>query len=377
MFRIPALVPLLLGLLLGSRGCVEAQPTKIEITAFEGSLGATAQEQVKAQLLATGDFEVVEKEAGAKHVVSGTANGGRIQGSVRTVAGKALFNETYDHLSLRLNVLQFCDEIHGAVFGRPGVGLTQIAFVSDASGNKEIFLCDADGSNVRQVTQDHAVCGSPTLRSDAMLLAFTSYVSGYPDIYMIDLRTNARRRIVNAPGTNSGAAFSPDGQRLAMTMSFAGNPELYVTNPGGFGGHRLTNTPWAEASPTWSPDGHQLLFTANPKGKPQLFLMPSTGGAAVPMLTGYQYTTEPNWSPEGDKIASTVRMGSKLSIAITDLKTSHTHILGEGQDPCWGADARHVVYVNNGALIVHHVEHGTRQTVLSNLGHLSQPSWSR
>ena len=347
----------------------------IEIAPFEGSLGATAQQRLLEELLASGDY-LIQETGGNGYKVSGTASGGKIQGTVTNSSGKVLFTETYDHQSLRLNVLQFCDEVHGAIFGRPGIGLTQIAFVSDAPGSREIFICDADGGNLRQITHDRATCASPCLRNDALLLAFTSYVSGYPDIYMIDLRTNARRRIVNAPGTNSGAAFSPDGQRLAMTMSFAGSPELYVTNPGGFGGHRLTNTPWAEASPAWSPDGKQLVFSANPTGKPQLFIMASTGGLPTPLSTGYAHATEPNWSPDGQHIAATVKIKGRNSIVITNLTTSQTHLLAEGEDPCWGADGRHLVYVHEGNLMVYHILQGTSRSVTSNLGHLAQPSWS-
>ena len=354
----------------------ELRKARIEMVPFEGSLGATAQQKVQEELLASGDY-LIREPGGDVYKVSAVASGGKIRGAVADASGKVLFTETYDHLSLRINVLQFCDEIHSVIFGRPGIGLTQIAFVSDAPGNKEIFMCDADGSNVRQVTRDRAICASPSLRSDALLLAFTSYVSGYPDIYMIDLRTNARRRIVNAPGTNSGAAFSPDGQRLAMTMSFAGSPELYVTNPGGFGGHRLTNTSWAEASPAWSPDGRQLVFSANPTGKPQLFTMASTGGVPTPLATGYSHTTEPNWSPDGQHIAATVKIKGRKSIVITNLTTSQSHLLADGEDPCWGADGRHLVYVHDGKLIVHHILQGTSRTVISNLGHLAQPSWSR
>jgi TolB protein len=342
---------------------------------FEGSLGATASGVVKEALDRSGDF-VFEPGGSAFHI-KGTASGGKIQGSVIDSDGKVLFSETYDNLSLRINALQFADEIQGAIFGRPGIGMTQIAFVSDATGHKEIYMCDADGSNIRQITKDNSTCVSPSLRNDAVFLAFTSYVSGYPDIYMIDLRNNARRRIVNAPGTNGGAAFSPDGERLAMTMSFAGNPELYVTNPGGLGGHRLTRTAWAESSPTWSPDGKRIMFSANRNGKPQLFIVPSQGGEPTAVLTGFQYTTEPNWSPDGHRVAATVRHGGKLSVVITDTAAGLTRVLAEGQDPCWGADARHIIYVQNDTLIMHHVENDSHRTIISNMGHLAEPTWSR
>lgn len=151
----------------------ELRKARIEMLPFEGSLGATAQQKVQEELLASGDY-MIRESGGDAYKVSAVASGGKIRGTVAAASGKVLFTETYDHLSLRINVLQFCDEIHGAIFGRPGIGLTQIAFVSDAPGNKEIFMCDADGSNVRQITRDRATCASPSLRSDALLLAFTS-----------------------------------------------------------------------------------------------------------------------------------------------------------------------------------------------------------
>ncbi len=346
----------------------------IKFSEFTGSLGATAAAAVREALEQTGDC--VFEGAGTPFLISGDSSGGKIQGRLQAPEGPLLFTETYDSLTLRQNALQFADEIQSVLYGRPGIGMTRIAFVSDASGHQEIYLCDADGANVRQVTTDQSHCVSPNLRNDAVFLAFTSDVNGYPDIYLLDLRSNARRRIVNAPGTNSGAAFSPEGDRLAMTMSFSGNPEIYITNPGGLGGRRLTQTPWAEASPAWSPDGQRIAYTANPQGKPALFIIPAAGGTPVPVLNGYAYTTEPNWSPDGKLLAATVRHGSRLSIAITDLHLGTTRLLAEGQDPCWGADGRHLVYVSKDHLIVHHIGNDTKHTIIMNLGHLAQPSWS-
>lgn len=349
---------------------------RVVLEEFTGSLGSTVSAGLRSALEQTDDFLF---EAGPDaFVVRGEANGGKVVGSLLNAAGKVLFTDTYDNLNLRLNTLQFADEIQSVIFGQPGIGMTQIAFVSDATGNKEIYLCDADGSNIRQITHDNSICGSPSLRNDAVFLAFTSYVSGYPDIYMIDLRNGNRRRIVNAPGTNGGAAFSPDGERLAMTMSFTGNTELYVTNPGGLGGRRLTKDNYAQASPSWSPDGKRMVYSASPNGKPQLYIMSSAGGQATLLPTGYQYSTEPNWSPTGTHIASTIRMSGKLSVAITDVGAVTTRILSEGSDPCWGADGRHLIYIqNNNALVMQHSITNAKRVLISNMGQISQPSWSR
>jgi TolB protein len=347
----------------------------VKLAEFTGSLAATAGDAVKSALEQSGDFVFVG--SGKPYLVQASASGGKIQGTLIHPDGKVMFSESYANLSLRANALQFADEIQSVLLGRPGIGMTQLAFVCDASGFKEIYMCDADGANVRQVTHDHSTCVSPDLRNDAAYLSFTSYVSGYPDIYLIDLRNGNRRRIVNAPGTNSGASFSPDGERLAMTMSFSGNPEIYITNPGGLGGRRLTSTAWAESSPAWSPDGKRIAFSANPNGKPSVFIMPSAGGSATQVMNGFQYATEPNWSPDGNLLAATVRQGSRLSIAVTDLHLGTTRVVAEGQDPSWGVDGRHLLYVQRDHLILHHIGNDTKRTIISNLGHVSQPTWSR
>jgi TolB protein len=354
------------------RGTAKA---RVELEEFSDSLGATATNFIRTALEQTGNFQFGPGPTAFK--LRGTASGGRIVGTLVDSDGKLLFSETYDHQSLRMNALQFTDEVQSVIFGRPGIGMTQIAFVSDASGHKEIYVCDADGSNVRQLTNDQSICVSPALRNDAVFLAFTSYKSGYPNLYMIDLRSNSRRRIINAPGTNSGAAFSPEGEQLAMTMSFSGNPELYVTNPGGLGGRRLTESAWAEAAPTWSPDGKRIAYVANPKGKPQLFVIPAAGGVPTLLATGYQWSSEPNWSPDGHRIASTVRHSGKLSIAISDVAGGRTKLICDGEDPCWGADARHLIFVRENAIILRHVENETERVLISNMGRISEPTWSR
>lgn len=347
---------------------------RILIEDFTGSTGQTTQDAVTDSLERTGDF--LFGPGASSFVISAICSGGRIQGSVKDPAGKLLFSANYDNLNLRINAHQFADEIVSAIFGRTGVATTQIAFVSDASGHREIYMCDADGADIRQITSDKSACVSPSLRNDALFLAFTSYVSGYPDLYLIDLGTGTRRRIANAPGTNSGAAFSPDGERLAMTMSFSGNPELYVTNEGGLGGRRLTNTPWAESSPAWAPDGTRLVFAANPTGKPQLYVQPLAGGKPLLLQTGSAHCTEPSWSPDGYRIAFTVRQGRRLMVAILNTTTGSTRILTEGMDPCWGADGRHLVYAQNEYLIVHNVDSGAKRIIVSHMGRLSEPSWS-
>ncbi len=123
-------------------------------------------------------------------------------------------------------VHRFAEEVVLALTGEQGFFLTKIVFVSQATGQKEIFLMDFDGRNIVQLTRHQSICLSPRFSPDGSKIAFTSYRAGNPDIYIKDLRTQEERRIAYFPGLNISPSWSPDGQRLAFTLSKDGNPEF-------------------------------------------------------------------------------------------------------------------------------------------------------
>jgi len=219
-----------------------------------GSSGKTASNIVQSDLNKTGVFNFSPPGQGV-FVASGNSSGGRIDGTLTAPDGRQIFSRTYAGKTLTSNAHRFADDIVFAITGKPGVASGTIAFISDKSGHKEIYLCDYDGKNIRKVTSDRALSVSPSISSDGSYLAYTGYKSGYADVYLVDLLSGSRRRIINSPGTNSGAAISPDRRRIALTMSYTGNTELYITGVSGGRGKRLTRTRGVEASPTWSPDG--------------------------------------------------------------------------------------------------------------------------
>ncbi len=253
----------------------------------------------------------------------------------------------------------------------------KIAFVANRSGHKEIYVCEADGSGVRRLTNDARLNVSPAMSPDGLHIAHTGYGSGFADIYRIDINSGNRRRIVKAPGTNSGAAFSPDGRRIALTMSFVGNPEIFVAGIGAGSAKRLTRTAGVETSPTWSPDGRNIAYSSDAGGRPLIYVVPSTGGTPRRIDVGYNHCTEPCWSPDGRKLALNVRKGGGYSVAVHDLGSGKTTLVGRGEDPSWGPDSRHLVYSTGRALAITDTEGGATNEIVSGLGKISEPNWSR
>ena len=340
-----------------------------------GAAGAQAAKTLQNDLAMSGYFTVTPADR-AQFVVSGSATGSSLSGNVADRGGSTLLNKTYSGGG-RAKIHQFADEIVETLTGNKGIASTKIAFVGTRSGKKEIYTADVDGSNVVQLTKDNAISVAPNLSADGQRLIYTGYQSGYADVYQISLGSGARSRLMKYPGTNSGAAYSPDGGRIAVTLSKDGNPELYVTSAGGGSPRRLTRTPGVESSPTWSPDGSEIIYSSDSGGSPRLFRMAASGGSARPLSTGHGYNTEPSWSPDGRKVAFTVRQDGGFQVAIHDLDSGGNRIVGEGQDPVWGANSRHLIFASGGSLFLLDSQTGQRTTLVSGLGKVSEPTWSR
>ncbi|CAN5170802.1 Tol-Pal system beta propeller repeat protein TolB [soil metagenome] len=350
----------------------------LAIQPLQGSSGSSALGIVQSDLRNSGFFNFVPAGPGA-FIAAGTSSGGRIDATLNAPDGRQLFSRSYGGPSLKRNAHRFADDIVFAITGKPGIASGTIAFVSNKTGHKEIYLCDYDGGDLRQITSDQAICVAPSISADGASLTYTGYRSGYADVYSIDLVSGGRRRIVDAPGTNSGAEISPDGRRIALTMSFTGNTELYVTGIGGGRGKRLTHTPGVEASPTWSPDGRELVFTSDASGSPELYRISASGGRPSKIPVGYRHATEPSWSPDGNRLAFNVLTGGSQVVAVYEFGSRGARLVTSGasaENPSWGADSRHLVYAQSGNLVLQDVDAGTTTTVLSGVGRISEPSWT-
>ncbi len=344
----------------------------IALSPLGGASGASVTKVLQNDLDLAGWFQMVPKGRGS-YVVSGTAGGGSLQGRVTDSGGSVVLSKSYTGGD-RDVAHQFADDIVETLTGNKGIATTKIAFVSTASGAKEIYIADYDGSNARRLTSDRSISVAPSLGPGARYLAYTGYQGGYPDVYLIDVQSGARQRVISAPGTNSGAAISPDGGSMALTMSKDGNPEIYVTGLRGGMARRLTRTRGVESSPTWSPDGRELIFSSDQGGSPQLYRIGAGGGNPTPLNAGFSYCTDPSWSADGKKVAFTVRSGG-FSVAVLELGGG-ARVLTSGQNPVWGRSSRHLVYSTGSSLILLDVPTGRTTTIVSGLGKVSEPTWS-
>jgi signal transduction histidine kinase len=150
-----------------------------------------------------------------------------------------------------------------------------IAFSSGRSGNFEIFIMAADGSNLRQLTDSRGFDEWPAWSPDGQQLAFVSDRDGNAEIYVMAADGSNPRRLTDHPADDWPAAWSPDGQWLVFASNRDEDWDLYLVLAKGGPALRLTNAPADERDPTWSPDGKMIAFAYNGGGNWDIYTLPT------------------------------------------------------------------------------------------------------
>jgi TolB protein len=130
---------------------------------------------------------------------------------------------------------------------------TQIAFTSDRTGKPQIYLMNVDGSGLRRLPipdgeADRATWAPAPFNE----IAYTARNGPGYDIKIHDLATGQTRAITYSEGSNEAASFSPSGRHLAFTSSRgSGLVQVYTIGRDGNGLRQVTRT-GNNQTPDWS-----------------------------------------------------------------------------------------------------------------------------
>ncbi|NOY00032.1 MAG: hypothetical protein GXP30_09915 [Verrucomicrobia bacterium] len=346
---------------------------------IEGNQAASANQILTYEIKRCGFFYLAKPEPGA-YVVKGRFVSKGLEGEFFHPDGRKLFKRTYSAGKLKRDARQFADDIVLAATGRPGIATSQIAFIGNQNGKTDIFICDYDGKNIRQITKDGLPKRHPSLSPNGTILFFTGSAGQSRGIFQIDLRTNQRKQIVATSGSNHEKAIvSPDGKRLAIALAEGNYSDLYVAKVSGKSRKQLFKSRIAEHQPSWSADGKALVYTTGiAPEKTQLFTARiKNGSPPTPLAITLPNPSQANWSPDGHRIAFVSENSGNKSIAIHDLRDRSTRVLVAGQAPVWGADSRHLIYTSSGNLYRIDADTGEKTSVISGGGQIYDPSWTR
>jgi Tol biopolymer transport system component len=207
--------------------------------------------------------------------------------------------------------------VNGLAIPREG---KKIVFVSsDYRSNIQRLAFDPDRERVAggpyPVTRGTVESGACNLSPDGQWIVYTTY-RGQEDLFVIQADGTNLRRLTNDRYKDRGPSWSPDGNRIAFYSDRGGNYQIWAINRDGSGLRQLTTTSGGTAwfFPRWSPDGSRLAATEFRSAA--IFAL--TGGAAsspeiLPKLEGGTFFVS-GWSPDGKKLIG----GQMVSATVID-----------------------------------------------------------
>jgi Tol biopolymer transport system component len=202
---------------------------------------------------------------------------------------------------------------------------TRIAFANFLEGEYGIETANPDGSDIVRLTDgvnDSWASWSPD--GTKILFSSTRYdpsieqcLPGFPhehgcptDIYVMDAEGSNVVRLTDDPASEYQSVWSPNGERIAFARSLGdpqlSHPAIFTMDPDGTDVRQTSSADGgSDFWPTWSPDGTQVAFAAIRNEDWGIWVVDADGSSEHMILggTGAGYVDNPVWSPDGTLIA--------------------------------------------------------------------------
>ena len=122
---------------------------------------------------------------------------------------------------------------------------------------------------------------SPDLSPDGSRLIFVSNRTGKDEIWMSDAAGKNLRQLTDSEFVTAAPHFSPDCSQIVYYAKSNINADIFSISPDGGAPRRLTADAVKESLPVWSADGASICFMLNRSGDLNIWKMAAAGGAAV------------------------------------------------------------------------------------------------
>lgn len=179
----------------------------------------------------------------------------------------------------------------------------RIAYITEMADQRVLVAVDPDGAHAVQLHATSDQLGAPAWSPDGNTIAFVSDADGDREIYVLDVeRQGDPVQLTRNKIDDAGPAWSPDGAVIMFVRTTGHDGELAVMDSDGSEPTVLTDNNVDEGWPSWSPDGNRLVFASQLDGDYELYLMNPDASDWHQVTHNDLDDTGPVWSPDGRRI---------------------------------------------------------------------------
>lgn len=188
----------------------------------------------------------------------------------------------------------------------------------------DIYTLPIDGGEARLLLGGRAFEGHPRYSPDGRQISFLSDRSGWMSLWVMDADGTNLRQVSNERSNILGMqSWTPDGEYILIPKVFIGGPEkLWVYHRDGGTGFALETSPGRTFGPEPSPDGRYIYFGLSPypPSQSQIHRFDRQTGETMPLTSGSEASFRPKLSPDGRWLAYGRRQDGATTLRLRDLR---------------------------------------------------------
>jgi TolB protein len=215
-------------------------------------------------------------------------------------------------------------------------GKLAVYYTSYKVGNPDIFYHSLSTGQRRVIAGYSGLNTSAAVSPDGRKVAMILSKSGSPDVWVCDADGLNLKQLTATPEDESSPCWSPDGQWICFATKIT-ERRVLAKIPAGGGAMQRIPTPGAPnpTEPDWSPDGKWIAFTRQ-AGEFDICVMPADGSLPPTVLVGGQH---PSWSPNSRTLVFNHTVGYRQVLSVLDVFTKQVkdiaRVSGNDSEPAW------------------------------------------
>ncbi len=217
-----------------------------------------------------------------------------------------------------------------------GLGRKMLYYMSHRAVYADIYSHDLSTGERKIFAKYPGSNLSPAVSRDGRKIAMVLSKNGSPDVYVANADGSGLLQLTKTADDESSPTWAPDGSKICFAQREA--RALFIVPASGGPARRLrTDGAPIPTEPDWSPDGKTIIFTSQAGGVNfNLYTVPADGSAPPTLLVAGE---DPSWAPNSRTVVFARRINNKRVLSLLDVPSktvkSIPTTLGSCSQPCW------------------------------------------